>query len=184
MALGVTTLAMVGYIWSEGGLPWAFMPPVLVAVILGFMALGRRELDGLGNSVPLALATASVVYMVTFGLLIPSTRYVFPAQELIATIRKMPCAEPELAVSGFQEPSLVFLGGTQLRILDAADGVSFLSSPGCRVLILENREAFNFQRVAAVAGLRPQFLGQIGGVNFSKGRKVDFTLLTPISLTP
>lgn len=184
MALGLTSFAMLGYTWFEGGLPWAFMPPMLVAVIFGFMALGRRELDGLGNSVALALATASVVYMVTFGLLVPSTRHLFPAQELISTIRKLPCAEPELAVIGFQEPSLVFLGGTHLRIIDAADGVDFLSSHGCRVLILESREAVNFQRVAAIAGLRPQFLGQVGGVNFSKGRKVDFTLLTPISLIP
>lgn len=91
----------------------------------------------------------------------------------------MPCAEPQLAAIGFDEPSLVFLGGTRIRFVDASGGLAFLRAPGCRALFLEGRSAADFLRLADAADLRFQTLAEIDGVNYSKGRRVAFTVLAP-----
>jgi hypothetical protein len=156
---------------------------MLAGAGLGTAALNLRQRGDIKSGLGLAVTTAVLVYLSVYGVLLPGTISYFPTPQLIAATRPLPCGEPQLAAIGFDEPSLVFLGGTQIRFVDAVRGLAFLRASGCRALILEHQSAVDFQRLADVTDLRLQTLGEIDGVNYSKGRRVAFTILAPANST-
>jgi hypothetical protein len=78
-----------------------------------------------------------------------------------------------LASAGYHEPSLVFLVGTQTKLVDGADAAEFLRAGGCRFALVEGRFERAFLRRAEVIGLRYAAPQRFEGYNYSIGRAVS-----------
>ena len=88
--------------------------------------------------------------------------------------RDLNCGNPQIGTIGYREPSLVFLTGTDLRMLDdGAQAASFLSGPGCRVVFVESRHEARFRAESERRGLQPALKTRIAGFNINGGRRVD-----------
>jgi 4-amino-4-deoxy-L-arabinose transferase-like glycosyltransferase len=84
------------------------------------------------------------------------------------------CSRLEPATSGgYNEPSLVFLTGTDLRMLGGADAAKFLQEQSCRVAFVDAREEAPF-RSALGPTTQIALFERIQGVNLNGGRKFDF----------
>ena len=73
---------------------------------------------------------------------------------------------------GYNEPSLVFLTGTSLRMINGAEAAKFLEGRTCRIAFVDAREEGAFK--GALAPSAPVSLyDRVQGVNLNGGRKLD-----------
>ncbi len=81
-----------------------------------------------------------------------------------------------VATAGYQEPSLVFLVGTETRMVDGTDAAEFLRAGGCRFALVEARHERAFLRRADAIGLRYAPPQRFEGFNYSVGRAVSIAV--------
>jgi 4-amino-4-deoxy-L-arabinose transferase-like glycosyltransferase len=82
-----------------------------------------------------------------------------------------------IAVTGFHEPSLVFLTGRDTELTDAAGAARALAEG--RPVIVEARDADSFRAAAADLGVTGRVVGEVDGYNYSKGDDVSLTIYAP-----
>ncbi|GLS02335.1 glucosyltransferase [Brevundimonas denitrificans] len=82
-----------------------------------------------------------------------------------------------VAVTGFHEPSLVFLTGRDTELTDAAGAARALAEG--RPVIVEARDADAFREAAAELGVTGRVVGEVDGHNYSKGDDVSLTVYAP-----
>jgi hypothetical protein len=113
-----------------------------------------------------------------FGLLLPGFDQIWLARQAAQLVAaRSPCAHPIVSAVGYQEPSLVFLLGTDTRLVDAAGAARDLVAArgkACRLALIPSEADPAFQ--AALAGAAPTPLGQAAGINYSNGHRQRLTL--------
>jgi len=82
-----------------------------------------------------------------------------------------------IAVTGFHEPSLVFLTGRNTELTDGAGAARALAEG--RPVIVEARDADAFREAAAQLGVTGRVVGTVNGHNYSKGDDVSLTVYAP-----
>ena len=81
-----------------------------------------------------------------------------------------------IASAGFGEPSLVFLLGTQTKLTDGTGAATFLAAHKDSVVVIAAVENQAFLTQAGSLGLNPKPLGEVHGLNYSRGKPVDLTV--------
>ena len=112
-----------------------------------------------------------------FGLAQPVLASLKLSPRLAAAAGRVACADPAIGALGYREPSLIFLVGTPLRLLEGpAAAAAFASEPGCRVVFVEGRAEAAFRAELerrdgrAVAGER------LHGFAINGGREVEVAI--------
>ena len=82
-----------------------------------------------------------------------------------------------IAVTGFHEPSLVFLTGRNTELTDGTGAARALAEG--RPVIVEARDADAFREAAAELGVTGRVVGTVNGHNYSKGDDVSLTVYAP-----
>jgi 4-amino-4-deoxy-L-arabinose transferase-like glycosyltransferase len=94
-------------------------------------------------------------------------------------VRHLPCGVPLTASLGYREPSLVFLVGTDLQLLETpVEAADFLQKGRCRALVLEKRFEEDTLKLFANASSVPILLRRITGFNINGGRFLDMGVYT------
>lgn len=87
-----------------------------------------------------------------------------------AADRALDCPEPRLGTLGYREPSLVFLGGTDLAMLDSpADAAAFLAAADCRAVFVTDAFEVGFGQALAEAGVAAVQAERVIGFNINGG---------------
>lgn len=89
-----------------------------------------------------------------------------------ATAQRPECPRVEASTTGYNEPSLVFLLGTDLQMLDGAEAAAFVQAKPCRVALVDARQEGAFRAGLSQASNIALF-SRIEGVNLNGGRKLD-----------
>jgi len=91
--------------------------------------------------------------------------------------RQMPdCRSLEAATAGgFNEPSLVFLVGTGLRMIEGARAATFIEEQPCRLAFVEERDEAAF-RAALAPTSQITLYERVQGVNLNGGRTLDIAI--------
>ena len=84
----------------------------------------------------------------------------------------------EIASIGYSEPSLVFLGGTDLKFVTIENGAKFVSEAGCRVVLIELRHEKLFMEAL---GDKANLVHQTGSVQGYKLNAENGSPLASIS---
>ena len=82
-----------------------------------------------------------------------------------------------VAITGFHEPSFVFLTGRDTELTDAAGAARALAEG--RPAIVEDRDADAFQAAAAELGAAGRAVAQVDGYNYSNGDDVSLKIYAP-----
>ncbi|MGB8038162.1 MAG: hypothetical protein WCF39_08860, partial [Pseudolabrys sp.] len=106
--------------------------------------------------------------------LLPS---LFPSAMIADEIHATDCKEPRVASTfAYQEPSLVFLLGTDIRFTDGAGAADFLRSGPCHFVLIDPRSERSFVQRAESVALRYSLIQRIEGYNISIGKPVSMTV--------
>ena len=171
VVLGVgMVIVLVVFGRQLGLLAWPF---IVAAMIFGLWAWRLYGADGAEHSLLRGILASLLLAFGIYAVIIPSLATAFPSAAVARMIREAKCKDPMLASAGYHEPSLVFLVGTQTKLVDGADAAEFLRAGGCRFALVEGRFERAFLRRAEAIGLRYAAPQRFEGYNYSIGRAVS-----------
>ena len=150
---------------------------ILAAMIGAFLMLHRAAMTAVIASIALGV--------VAHGALAGTLRQLRPLSIapqlekvlLAANLHPRQGRAGPVAVTGFHEPSLVFLTGRDTELTDAAGAAQALAEG--RPVIVEARDADAFREAAAALGVTGRSVGVVEGHNYSKGDDVSLTVYAP-----
>ena len=157
-----------------GLIAWPFSA---AAVICGLFAWWLYEADGPERSLLRGMVASVLVAIAVYAVTFRSLPALFPSAMVADVIDEADCKNPQ-AVSTFayQEPSLVFLLGTDTRFTDGAGAADFLRSGGCHFALVDSRSERSFVQRAESIGLRYSLSQRVEGFNISVGKPVLLTI--------
>jgi 4-amino-4-deoxy-L-arabinose transferase-like glycosyltransferase len=163
--------------------PWAVTAGVLLlgAAAFGAVMLWRRR-------AALAIAGAGVAAALGHGALaggvIPNLHPLWISTAAAGLLTSAGAAPRQgvvpgpVAVSGYAEPSIVFLLGAQTELAGPLEAARALAEG--RPAIVEAREAGAFNAAIAARGTRAVLAGQVSGLDYSKGRRDNLLVYRPL----
>ncbi len=163
------------------GLPLRFggriaTPGILGAVLLLALTgavLWYRPGAGISTGVVAALSLAFAV-PAALGVL-PGLDRLWLSRDAAALVaRHPPAAGARLVVVGYSEPSLVFLLGTDLRLVSPRGAAEALAGGG--EALVSNREDPMFRQALGARGLQVKPVGSVPGFDYSNGQRMVLTL--------
>jgi 4-amino-4-deoxy-L-arabinose transferase-like glycosyltransferase len=172
--LGVSAVVMLVVFGRQLGLlAWPFFA---VAMVYGLWAWRLYDADGAERSLLRAMVASVLLAIGFYAFIAPSFTTAFPSRALASMVRAANCGPAQVASAGYQEPSLVFLIGTQTKMVDGTDAAEFLRAGGCRLALVEARHERAFLRRADAIGLRYAPPQHFEGYNYSIGRAISIAV--------
>jgi 4-amino-4-deoxy-L-arabinose transferase-like glycosyltransferase len=172
--LGVGTIVLLVTVGRQLGLPaWPF---AAAAMIFGLWAWRLYQADGAEHSLLRAMVASILLALAIYAVIIPSLGPAFPSAAMARLVRDANCGPAQVVTAGYQEPSLVFLIGTDVGMVDGIDAAEFLRPGGCRFALVEGRHDRAFLRRADAIGLRYAPPQRFEGYNYSTGRAVSIAV--------
>ncbi|MEM0909144.1 MAG: glycosyltransferase family 39 protein, partial [Pseudomonadota bacterium] len=176
-ALGETTGALIN--WFDLVIAGAIVAVALGAAVAAAMAAWQGI--GLVQTrviVPAVLA-ATITQAAVWGIGLPALQPVWVSPRLVATVEAVaPCETPRIAsVGGFNEPSMIFLAGTDTALVKADEAIA-IAGAQCTVIAVRQRAVEAVLAAADTAGTPLTESGVVEGFNISKGDPVKITLYT------
>src|SRR6187200_3370173 len=173
----IAIAVVVAFIMFGGDLGLIAWPFSTAAVIFGLFAWWLYDVDGaeraLLRGMIASVLIAVTVYAVTLRLL-PS---LFPSAMIAEDINMRDCRPAHVASTfAYQEPSLVFLLGTDTRFTDGPGAADFLRGGPCRFAVVDSRSERAFAQRAESTGLRYSLSQRFEGYNISIGKPVSLTV--------
>jgi hypothetical protein len=118
--------------------------------------------------------SAALLSVGVFGFAQLDLRSLKISPRLAEAARDLPHAGKSVATLGYREPSLVFLVGTGLEMLDTGEEASaFLKRSGCGVVFVDSRHEGKFRAENERLGQAPGLSTRVSGFNINSGRRVD-----------
>jgi 4-amino-4-deoxy-L-arabinose transferase-like glycosyltransferase len=165
--LGLVGLIVIGK--QFGFLAWLLIG---ASIVMGFRAWQLFDSDGVEHALLRGVVASLLMVAAIMGLIIPSLTPVFPSVALAKVMQDSGCAAPLAASTGYHEPSLVFLAGTETRLIDGAGAAEFLRGGDCRFAFVEARQQRSFAQRADAIGLHYSSGPRIEGFNMGNGRSI------------
>jgi 4-amino-4-deoxy-L-arabinose transferase-like glycosyltransferase len=178
IAVGVVVVFIViGH--DPGFVAWPF---AAAAAIVGLFAWRLYEVDGAERSLLRGMVASVLIAVTVYAVTFPSLPALFPSALVADALRIGECGSPRVASTGYyQEPSLVFLLGTDTRFTDGAGAAEFLSRGACRFALVDARSERSFVQRADAIGLHYALSQRVDGYNISIGRPVTLNVFRSVA---
>jgi len=122
------------------------------------------------------IGAALLFHMIVFSGVFPALSRIHISSAIATKIAAFPTPTAAIAASGYQEPSLVFLLGRDLLLLDPTEAALFLIEAPGGLAIIEQRHQAAFLDAASQLKLGLAAPVQLSGFNISKGQEVVILL--------
>jgi 4-amino-4-deoxy-L-arabinose transferase-like glycosyltransferase len=178
----VAALAIALPVAAGGGIPWG--TPIAAAVVAALVWAVLRA-DDLRRAAVAMLLAAPLLYAALLEGVLPRVEPIWISPRVVAAAEahwraaggRPPAAERPFATAGFHEPSLVFLAGTDTRLIrDGAEAAEHLADRPRGLALVRDRYDAAFRAEAARLGFTPRAVATITGLNYSRGQRLTLTL--------
>lgn len=147
-------------------------PTAAAAAILGLFAWWLYEVDGPERALLRGMVASVFIAITVYAITFPMLPSLFPSELVAREVRTKGCADPQLAsTQSYQEPSLVFLLGTETKFTDGVGAAEFLNGGACRFALVDPRSERAFVQRANALGVRFTLGNRIEGFNVSNGKR-------------
>ena len=164
--------------WMEGYVsPLGVLTALAAAPLMGATILLLRRAQTRG-AIACAAAAAFIVFASVYSLQLPRLQTVWLSPRIAAAVENASrCPHKTLATVPYNEPSLVFLVGTDTKFVDVRGAAQhLLDDPACGLALVGVNESVEFLSLTAAAGMQPPEVARIRGVNYSYGKPVELIL--------
>lgn len=171
------TAGLVAAAWFlDRTVPLAGLPLLLLSCALAGLAWTAFARGAVEGALAIGIASSAILSPTVFGLVQPVLASLKVSPRLGSIRDGLACPAPQVASLGYREPSLVFVIGTDLVMLnDGEEAIAFLKGGGCRLVFVESRLSAGFDTAMAAAALNPTRVGQVSGFNINWGRHTDLS---------
>jgi 4-amino-4-deoxy-L-arabinose transferase-like glycosyltransferase len=177
------TLALIGALvvylpgaYGDGSniVLWILALPVLGAAGAAVLFLLRGEGENASIAAVSSGALFAAVAMAAVAPRLDQLMVSTKAAELIARSGALPSA---VAVAGYAEPSLVFLVGTKIKfVAKGSEAAEFITKTPKSVALVSEQRTAEFQQYLTEENFSAEAIGNVKGLNYSKGDQVSLTL--------
>jgi len=145
---------------------------ILIATLI--LVAVRAWVGRLERPVGAAALCGMLASLMIFGIAMPRLQRLWVADRAARVVTES-VAEPgqPVLVVGYHEPSLVFLLGTQTRLVDAKGAVAALEANQSSMAIVASTSASELVRLAQTRAVDLQEIARIGGVDPVHGRPIE-----------
>jgi len=176
--LALSAAALVGPLIVEGRIVLGGAALGVVGLGFGVVALRAYRQRRVEAAAPPAMLSAAALFVATFQFVLPSFETAFPSPRLYAAAQPyLACTDQPLGSSDYSEPSLVFLAGTDTKLLGWDDAAEWLTGADGRILWISDRWRAQFDEKAAELGLETRELAEVSGFNYNRGKAMTWRLL-------
>jgi 4-amino-4-deoxy-L-arabinose transferase-like glycosyltransferase len=173
----IAIVIVVGFIAIDRDLGLLAWPSAAAAVIFGLFAWWLYEVDGPERALLRGMAASVLVGVTVYAITFPTMPSLFPSELVSKAVHATGCKDPQVVSTVYyQEPSVVFLLGTDTKFTNASAAADFLKDGGCRFALIDARSERQFIPRANAIGLRYALSERISGYNISIGRRVRLTV--------
>jgi len=161
--------------WTfDGMLPFRALPAMVAASVLALYAWWLFIENRMLSCLWAGFLSAICLSVGVFGFAQLDLRSLKISDRLAETVRDFPSGKVSVGTLGYREPSLVFLVGTGLDMLDSAPEASaFLKTKGCAVVFVDKRFESDFRAANERIGLTPKLSTRVSGFNINSGKRVE-----------
>ncbi len=157
-----------------GLVAWPF---AAAAAIFGLFAWWLFAVDGAERAVLRGMASSIFIAVAIYAVTFPMLPSLFPSQLVAREVRTKGCVHPQLASTyNYQEPSLVFLLGTETKFTDGPGAAEFLHEGPCRFALIDARSERAFVQRANALNVRFTLGNRIDGFNISNGKRFSMAV--------
>lgn len=169
--------APIGLIVLEGAILPASLGLGLVATALAFLSYSVLAKGRVIAAFILAALVAPILYLNVHGAIFPSFKSVWLSNSLVEEAQRVKsCEDVELASVGYSEPSLVFLGGTDLKFASSEQAATFLTQAGCRIAFVERWHEEKFKAALGEKASLVEEVSRVDGYKLNGGKWQSFGL--------
>lgn len=152
-------------------------PSAAAAAIFGLFAWWLFAVDGAERAVLRGMASSVFIAVTIYAITFPTLPSLFPSQLVEREVHAKGCAQPQLASTyNYQEPSLVFLLGTETKFTDGPGAAEFLHQGPCRFALIDARSERAFVQRANALNVRFTLGNRIDGFNISNGKRFSMAV--------
>ena len=187
---GVLFAGLVGYLYKAHGDP-SDLPVTILTALLFLTAGVVGAILVMRKTAATALVAAGAIgiaaHAALVGLFVPRLEPLLLAPRLEKALERADLAPRggapgPVAVTGYSEPSMVFLLGTTTELTDPAGAAQAVAEG--RPAVVEGRQEKAFQAAMAVAGQAVRPAGVVEGFDYSDGDKERLTLYRGAPILP
>jgi 4-amino-4-deoxy-L-arabinose transferase-like glycosyltransferase len=173
----VAIAVLIAFIMFGGDLGLIAWPFSTAAVIFGLFAWWLYDVDGAERALLRGMISSVLVAITVYAVTLRFLPSLFPSAMIAEDIGTKECRPPHIASTfGYQEPSLVFLLGTDTRFTDGPGAADFLRGGPCRFAVVDARSERAFAQRAESTGLHYSLSQRFEGYNISIGKPVSLTV--------
>ena len=181
---GAIGMPIILFVYGDAISPQGTLLGLLGAAILvgAFLLILRSHARA---SVVLTAVGTLVLYAGAFGSHVPAARTIWITPQLVSALDAVRCEDPQLATLGYNEPSLILMTRTDLRILTNAEAAAdFLAAGGCRAAFVdapfvdamfEELAGYTTEQSATAASVR--LVARVEGLNINGGDEMNLHVL-------
>jgi len=177
-ALALAAVLILAPMSLGHGLSAAGVTAAAIVLLMGGALLFRFWRSS--RAMPGLAARAAILALLTLapalGLVAPSLDRLWLSRGAASLVHAKAPADAPVAVSGYNEPSLIFLLGTATKIVPGGAAAGVLASNPGAVALVEGREEGPFRQALARLGKTPRILGRVSGLDYSNGKLMVLTL--------
>ncbi|MDD5587214.1 MAG: glycosyltransferase family 39 protein [Alphaproteobacteria bacterium] len=127
----------------------------------------------------LVLTGGSLLFtLLTFGIVIPSLRQAWLTRQVMQVAETVkPCAGVKIVSSTYNEPSLVFMAGTDTEVFSSGvTAARAMLKDSCLLGLISSNSDEAFRAAFKGSGASPVALSHSAGLNIGNGRRTELTL--------
>jgi hypothetical protein len=148
---------------------WGLLAAIL-ALVAGWLGSGIRPLAEPLQRIALAAISSAAFFAVLTLFVLPGLKPIWLSPQIADAFDKAkPCPDSRLIAVGYQEPSLVFLAGTNTLFVGPEDAAKALAADRCAVAVVDGRNVEAFTGALSGGQVSAEEVATVRGVNYSKG---------------
>jgi 4-amino-4-deoxy-L-arabinose transferase-like glycosyltransferase len=168
--LGLAGASIAAPMLAEAGFLWQGVVSALLALAGVGGALWLAWKDRQRHALLWGALCAALFFACTAGTVLPRLQKFFPSESLVAEWRRLqPTGQPPMASTGFHEPSLVFLAGTETKLINPMKTAAYLREDPAAVVMVADRQLKRFLEACFRELLLPIPLAHLRIFNYSNG---------------
>jgi len=172
--VGLTVGLAVAGAMLDRAIPFAALPILAGASLVAAGAYVMFRRGQIWGGAAAGILASAVLALGVFGVGQTLLRSLKLSPRMAEVAKNVPCNDPAVASLGYREPSLIFLVGTDLELLESGrEAAEFLRGGGCRVAFVERRFDDAFRKEAERQSIRPALSTRLSGFNINNGRHLE-----------
>jgi 4-amino-4-deoxy-L-arabinose transferase-like glycosyltransferase len=174
-ALGLAALAAPIFLDAKAGICGVICAVVVtIAIVVGFRLALRGKIE---RALLFSIGSAAITYAILLQWELPHLSELWPSRGVsVAIAEDEPGELRPIAVVGYEEPSLVFLLGENLALVDPQSAAEFLNLHHNGLVVTDERNEIAFKQAAVSKEIELRETWSFKGINYSKGRRIRLAL--------